>query len=399
MEKKLPLITSVFLNVTNACNLACRYCFVEQRPNFMSYEMAKRTADFLIKNANESGDIPSINFFGGEPTLCWDSIIVPLTQYIREEYGNPFRLSMTSNCTLLDEVRIRFMKENEIGLLFSIDGDRETQDFNRPEHGGESSFDMLEDKIAMIAREFPSTTFRSTVIPQTCGNVFHNIKFAYENGFTSFFVVPNVFEPWSDADREILRMEMRKVSDWMIGWFQRGERPPISFSEHRKAFGNIKRINNAVSHGLFREEASCGACAKCGLGASRFAAVDYKGNLYACQELVSPKDGENSVFYIGNVCSGVDDRKRTALIGKFHTKEDRTGQCKHCRLNRICNGGCIANNHMVTGDINKTPEVWCWWENVLLDEAIYMMNVLGSEGNEAFADYWRGIGNGRTAQG
>lgn len=100
MERKLPLITSVFLNVMNACNLACRYCFVEQHPNFMSYETARETADFLIRNAEESGDVPSINFFGGEPTLCWDSIIVPLSRYIREEYGKPFRMSMTSNCTL-----------------------------------------------------------------------------------------------------------------------------------------------------------------------------------------------------------------------------------------------------------------------------------------------------------
>lgn len=394
MERKLPLITSVFLNVTNACNLACRYCFVEQHPNFMSYETAKETADFLIRNAAESGDVPAINFFGGEPTLCWDSIIVPLSRYIREEYGKPFRLSMTSNCTLLDEERIRFMKEHEIGLLFSIDGDRETQDYNRPSHGGGSSFDLLEDKISTVALEFPGTTFRSTVVPETCGNVFHNILFAYKHGYRSFFIVPNVFEPWPSEARDRLKGELRKYSNWMMGWFRQGQTPPLSFSDYGKALSNIKRINAAVSRGLFREEASCGACAKCGLGASRFAAVDYKGNLYACQELVSPKDGENSVFYIGNISSGVDDARREALMASYHTKEDRTGQCMHCRLNRVCKGGCVANNHMITGDINHTPEMWCWWENALLDEAIYIMNTMGAEANPAFTEYWRSVGNG-----
>ena len=32
------------------------------------------------------------------------------------------------------------MKENNIGLLFSIDGDKETQDFNRPFHSGKGRF-------------------------------------------------------------------------------------------------------------------------------------------------------------------------------------------------------------------------------------------------------------------
>lgn len=73
---KLPLITSVFLNITNACNLACRYCFVKQSPDYMTYQTAKDSADFLIHNAEIAGVTPAITFFGGEPLLGWDSVIV-----------------------------------------------------------------------------------------------------------------------------------------------------------------------------------------------------------------------------------------------------------------------------------------------------------------------------------
>ena len=38
-------------------------------------------ADFLIRNAEGKQENPSINFFSGEPLLCWDSIIVPLTNH------------------------------------------------------------------------------------------------------------------------------------------------------------------------------------------------------------------------------------------------------------------------------------------------------------------------------
>ena len=122
---KLPKITSVMLNVTHACNLRCRYCFVNQKPETMIYQTAKDTVHFLLNNCKEN-ETPSINFFGGEPMLCWDSIIVPLTKYIREELKTPFDLSMTTNGTLLNEERIQFMKDNHIGMLFSIDGSQVT---------------------------------------------------------------------------------------------------------------------------------------------------------------------------------------------------------------------------------------------------------------------------------
>ena len=56
---KLPEISSAFLNLTNACNLACRYCFVKQSPDYMSYQTAKDAADFLAANAE--AEAPSIN--------------------------------------------------------------------------------------------------------------------------------------------------------------------------------------------------------------------------------------------------------------------------------------------------------------------------------------------------
>ena len=47
---ELPKITSAFLNLTNSCNLTCRYCFVEQKPEFMTLQTAKDAADFLAGN-------------------------------------------------------------------------------------------------------------------------------------------------------------------------------------------------------------------------------------------------------------------------------------------------------------------------------------------------------------
>ena len=88
-SKDLMPITEICLNVTEECNLACRYCFTEHHPNFITLQVAKDAATWLYNNAKiasqikEKEIIPTIGFFGGEPTLMWDSIIVPLIELKR----------------------------------------------------------------------------------------------------------------------------------------------------------------------------------------------------------------------------------------------------------------------------------------------------------------------------
>ena len=75
-----PPITSVHLNLTHRCNLACRYCYVAQEPMDMPWEVARDSIDFLAKNATLSKRRPEICFFGGEPLLRWDDIIIPAVE-------------------------------------------------------------------------------------------------------------------------------------------------------------------------------------------------------------------------------------------------------------------------------------------------------------------------------
>lgn len=130
-------LTNICLNVTDACNLACRYCFVEQHPHYMTLDIAKQAVHFILDNLEKKNkkfnknDRASITFFGGEPTLMWDEIIVPLTNYIKENEF-PINLGMTTNGTLLNKEKISFLKEHNFSILLSADGNEYTQNFNRP---------------------------------------------------------------------------------------------------------------------------------------------------------------------------------------------------------------------------------------------------------------------------
>lgn len=347
----------------------------------MTLRTAKDAADFLAGNA-QNGE-GSINFFGGEPLLCWGSVIVPLTKYVREKYGKGFQLSMTSNCTLMDEGKLKFMRENEIGLLCSADGDRKTQDRNRPLHNGGSSFDIMQEKLPLVLRYYPNVTFRATVTQDTADDLFHNMMFAEGLGFQSFFVIPNSFEVWEDMTP--LRREMRKYSDHYIDCMREGK-DPIYFSELEKRFSKIRARNEAIYKENMRENPSCKACGKCGLGASRFAGIDINGDLIACQELFSYCDDH---FTIGNIYTGTNDEARERLIKEFDSVPVTGDDCEGCKLNRICDGGCVANNYLQYGDMHRISPVCCEWERILFDEAVYIMQTLGGEKNERFRERWK----------
>lgn len=135
-------IQHAIVNLTDQCNLRCPYCFTCHNERKASLDVLKGTVDFLIKEGERVGypkqAEKSIAFFGGEPMLMYDSLIVPFIHWIEDsgvakEYN--FTFSITTNGTLLNEERIKFLWSHNIPILLSIDGAKETQDNQRPALG------------------------------------------------------------------------------------------------------------------------------------------------------------------------------------------------------------------------------------------------------------------------
>jgi uncharacterized protein len=123
-----PLSTMV-LNVTNQCNLACTYCYEYgedkivdtehgKQSKFMSEDTARASVDFLLA---ESSRIAHLTFFGGE-TLLNFPVLKSTIAYARNraaELGKEIDFSLTTNATLLRPDIIDFLAENRIGVTIS----------------------------------------------------------------------------------------------------------------------------------------------------------------------------------------------------------------------------------------------------------------------------------------
>ena len=391
-------LSSACLNLTDDCNLACKYCFVAQQPHYMSLETAKQAVDFLVNNLRikkEKGYISEkaktdITYFGGEPTLMWDSIIVPLTKYIKETYPNEVGMSITTNGTLLNKERIDFLYDNGIGVLLSIDGAKETQDFNRPcKHGKCSSFDLVIKNIPYLLEKFPDITFRSTIYAPTVEHTFENYVYATYLGFKNIFMVPNSRDKWTDKQKEILREQVQKIALFIANSFNKNL-VPIDFSSLNDAFERVLQHDIKVYNKEPNEKVNNSrGCKTCGLGTT-FGSIGYNGDIYGCQEQDSK--GEKSKFYLGNIKTGINEQLHTNLLAEYTQKTELNCEnpelCKNCKLKNICfNHACPSSSQDLFHSFFIDSEIHCLWTQYLFENAAIILRLLTERNNLLFKKY------------
>lgn len=395
-KEKYKYLTNVCLNLTDACNLACRYCFVEQHPHFMTYDIAKDAVDWLINNLHikkqngwcSKDEKVFITYFGGEPTLLWDEIIVPLTIYIKENYKDEVYLSITTNCTLLNKERIDFLKQYSIFPLCSVDGEKETQDYNRPCHDGSSSFDKLIDNILYIKKVFPYSTFRSTIIPETADQLFKNYIFAEFLGFNSYFATPNSREIWSEEDIEVLKEQLQLIFEYRLKQFQDNIKP-MDASFLNDVFTEILKRDITVSAQIHTKPLIRPGVERCGLGTSS-GSISYDGTIYGCQE--QPSKDEKNIFLIGNIYSGIDVDKHIKLLEEYNKEGyafcEKPELCENCYFKTICHGyNCPSGAWDTYKNFKENSYVNCIWLQTIFKYSVITMKILKEENNELFNIY------------
>lgn len=394
-KDKYKYLSSACLNLTDACNLACRYCFVEQHPHFMSLDTAKKAVDFLVSNYKWKieNNVPVtnnkvfINYFGGEPTLLWDEIIVPLTLYAEKYYPNIVEFGITTNGTLLNKERIDFLFEHKIQPLLSIDGAKETQDLNRPCQNGQSSFDLVIKNIPYLLEKFPQTTFRSTIDVNTVEHTFNNYIFASFLGFKKVYMIPNCRENWSIEKMEILKEEVEKIY-WFIANSFINQQIPISFSTINDSFEWVLKHDINTLKNI--DDSFCTRTPdRCGLGTT-FGSIGYDGKIYGCQE----QDSKNikNIFFIGDIFTGIDINLHSNLLKNYSTFnqlicEDKEF-CQTCPLRNICTIFCCPSSSWdIFNSFFISSKIQCFWNKTLFDCAIVVMNYLTKENNFLFKEY------------
>ena len=156
--KSRVLSRTFTFQVTDACNLACTYCYqINKKTRRMSFETAKLAVDKLLSGEDGFGEYinPTISpaiildFIGGEPFLEIE-LIDKIVDYFRERaieldhpWAEKFIISICSNGVLYKDPRVqKFLQKNHNILSFSVtvDGTQELHDACRVFPDGKPSY-------------------------------------------------------------------------------------------------------------------------------------------------------------------------------------------------------------------------------------------------------------------
>lgn len=159
-------LKTVTFEVTQRCNLRCKYCINGEMYNHdendytddLSFEKAKAVIDFLADKIQEGSSVKSkitFGFYGGEPLLQFE-LIKEIVEYIKMKVSPiiPVDFTMTTNGLLLKKY-LNFLVGNNFLLLVSFDGNRKHSEYRMPT-GEDILFSKLYNNIKFIKKEYPS---------------------------------------------------------------------------------------------------------------------------------------------------------------------------------------------------------------------------------------------------
>ena len=391
-------LTDCMLNVTDNCNLTCKYCFVKQQPHYMTLNTAKATVDWLYKNFQKKIRMGIIDknekirlyFFGGEPMLCYKSIIVPIIEYCKNVYSlDLFQFGMTTNGTLLNKRIIDFMKQYNFQLLLSMDGTPETQNFNRPcKKINQDSFKLIKKNIPYLLKNFPDLQCRMTIYAPSVQNLFQDYIMIEKLGFKNWDAIIDSRHNWTKEQIFILKEQMSQIYAYRLQQII-NKKTPLGNSHIDDWLSTTAQYYKNKSN--FNIQNHCSVF-RCGL-ATTTGAVGWDGSIYGCQEQVS--NGKESIFYIGNVLyGGIDIKLHYKLLSSYYNNQIiekmKKNECKNCELQQICKINyqrCISTINDLFNDMTSMPEIECQMMKIHFYNSLLTLRILFSLNDKDILTY------------
>lgn len=340
----------VELLLTEKCNLACGYCLAGTNPRMptMSREIAVKSIDLAFAMAEATS--LTFEFSGGEPFLKFD-LMRSLTEYIRNHpgrLGREVHITVQTNATLLTERRVAWVKENQIYLGLSIDGDPSSHDASRPQVNGEGSFSKVISGIDLLQRAGVPFGVLVVLNRSNVGSLESLVDFLLDNGISAMKLNPVSYlgtarGAWDDVG--ITEQEA-------IAYFQGFARLLV-----RRGFHILEdNLRTMLEHIVSKRRPSRCLRGHCGAGES-FQAINAKGEIFPCGRTTqTPAMVLGDVLSEGRSLSAPGRTNQLVQEIKRRRPGDLEG-CATCHYRQLCQAGCSAQAFERYGTVrHRTPE-------------------------------------------
>ncbi len=353
IHKQAKIPTIMYLNVSTYCNLACKYCFIENSPlssqkyEKMSFETAKIAIDKFLAELDKNEIVDSqIIFYGGEPLTNWN-VIKDIINYIQDEKKSDITLTIITNGTLLNKEIISYLMSHHIGIGISIDGPKFINDKNRIfKSGNESVYEKAMNSVKLLNDMNSSYCVSATVTPDVVENEDEVLEWLIDNKIKNIFW--NLYH-YSTKDNN-WEKHYNKMSDFILKSYKILKDNNIG---EEKVQEQIEMFLNQT----FKFH-SCGA-----VGLNQLT-IKPNGDVCICQG-----DSRSYKNVVGNIVndeiSDILNNPKNAQWLKMYTIDNE--KCKYCPAISVCGGGCPLQAEALFGKRTALDEASCIYYKKLLE--------------------------------
>jgi uncharacterized protein len=338
-------IQTLVLNVVQACNMRCGYCFAGDgsygNKGKMSFDTAKKAIDWYASQHTHS--LMEVNFFGGEP-LANFPLICRSVEYARttaRNHGKELAFSITTNATFVTHDMAGFLAENKFRVAVSIDGPTEIHDRNRPMASGRGSLDRVLSGIRLLREAGNAPIARCTVHGETNMEEVH--RFLAAIGFEQVHVAKATMPGGQEDDAALTAV----LSNAMM----EGKAVSKALQERRNVVNTVSKLSELIVHNQKQTRA-------CGVG-DKIAAIGIDGGIYACHRFTNEEK-----WKIGDIEEG---KYGSRFVDQ---PVNNISKCRSCWAKYLCGGGCRHDNYSATGDPFMPPDEFCTEMKGYAEEAI-----------------------------
>lgn len=352
VRKTLANVSQITFEVTDSCNLKCKYCgYGEFYSNYDMRENKKldiQSAKLLLDYFKELWNSPLnsshqqsvyISFYGGEPLLNFP-FIKELVNYSRKLNlpRHHIVFSMTTNGILIDRY-MDFLVENQFRMLISLDGE-ESDNAYRCYYDGKPAFTDIMRNIEALKNKYPyyfKTYVHFNAVlhnKNSVSRIFHFFKNNFEK-------IPSVGPLNTSGIRESMKKSFRETYSNVNESLFKSEDYTYIEQEMFIRLPNIQDLStflhrcNSFSYNdyndlIFPEKKPplfpTGTC----LPFSRRVFVSVSGKLFPCERI----GHQYALGWVNPNKVNIDEGKVADTYNRYFAK--LKNQCGQCYLSELC---------------------------------------------------------------
>ena len=387
----VPTPSSTTLDLTEACNLACSYCFTwnhKHKRRVMSEAMGKKIIDWWLPQAKPHGKSKvQIAWWGGEPLLEWE-LLKTLLKYAKKKadiLNLPIEFGGTTNGLLYTPDRVEWCRRNDSMFLVSLDGIEPAHDFHRKRSDGSGSWKIVDRNLREALKIAPFQRIRTSFSAETIKYFYESVLYFVEDlGITNFAFSPVYESNWDEEALDLCKEQFELATDYAIKRAKEGK--PIVM-KHINDEANIADRYNQDKKELPRQN-------PCGAG-SGYTGWSVDGFCFPCHRFnkhgLSTEDRFKLSTIIAKPVGDSFEWVNFEWRENFYKWKERVpDDCLSCNIycKSTCNGGCYAVNFDLSGDIFKHTDRICNYAILQQEAGISYLKKAKEAGVEILTSGW-----------